>query len=194
MSYYLMGDSGTVVFRPYTGVVESEDASYSNKVTSNPIEGGSTIDDHAVAEPVKVSISGMVISHSAAARATLIAMCRNRDLIAYKGENQYDNMLITSLSIGQSKTAGTGFTFKLTLQYMRLSASAFAPISAFAMSSEARTATPSGKKQKGTRQEQNVGLVTPSSAYADYVSSFNDPQPKNSGMAAARSNPSYRGY
>ena len=60
MSYYLMGDSGTVVFRPYTGVVESEDASYSNKVTSNPIEGGSTIDDHAVAEPVKVSISGMV--------------------------------------------------------------------------------------------------------------------------------------
>ena len=186
MSYYLMGDSGTVVFRPYTGVVESEDASYSNKVTSNPIEGGSTIDDHAVAEPVKVSISGMVTSHSAAARATLIAMCRNRDLIAYKGENQYDNMLITSLSIGQSKTAGTGFTFKLKL--------AFAPISAFAMSSEARTATPSGKKQKGTRQEQNVGLVTPSSAYADYVSSFNDPQPKNSGMAAARSNPSYRGY
>lgn len=45
MSYYLMGDSGTVVFRPYTGVVESEDASYSNKVTSNPIEGGSTIDE-----------------------------------------------------------------------------------------------------------------------------------------------------
>lgn len=194
MSYYLMGDSGTVVFQPYTGVVESEDAAYSNKVTSNPIEGGSTIDDHAVAEPVKVSISGIVTSHSAAARATLIAMCQNRDLIAYKGEDQYDNMLITSLSIGRSKSAGMGFTFKLTLQYMRLSASAFAPISAFVMSSEARTAIPSGEKQKGTRQEQNVGLVTLSSAYADYVSSFNDPQPKNSGMAAARSNPSYRGY
>lgn len=99
MSYYLMGDSGTVVFRPYTGVVESEDASYSNKVTSNPIEGGSTIDDHAVAEPVKVSISGMVTSHSAAARATLIAMCRNRDLIAYKGENQYDNMCVLRLDL-----------------------------------------------------------------------------------------------
>lgn len=191
MSYYLMGDSGTVAFQPYTGVVESEDASYSNKVTNNPIEGGSTIDDHAVAEPVKVSISGTVTSSVAAARATLVAMCQNRDLIAYRGEDQYDNMLITSLSIGRSKTAGTGFAFKLTLQYMRLSTSAFAPISAFTMSSDARTAT---SKRKGTKQEQNVGLVTPSSAYADYVSSFNDPQPKNSGMAAARSNPSYRGY
>ena len=81
MSYYLMGDSGTVVFRPYTGVVESEDASYSNKVTSNPIEGGSTIDDHAVAEPVKVSISGMVTLR-----------CRPRNAYSDVPEPRFDSL------------------------------------------------------------------------------------------------------
>ena len=36
MSYYLIGDSGSVAFVPFSGVVQSEDATYTNKATSNP--------------------------------------------------------------------------------------------------------------------------------------------------------------
>ena len=173
MSYYLTGDSGTVAFQPFSGVVESEDATYSNKVTSNPIEGGGAIDE----------------------RAVLIAMCQNRDLLNYRGEDVYNDMLITSLSIGRSKAAGIGgFTFKLTLQQMRLTGAAYAPVMAFAMSGSDRAATRSKATEKSAKAEENIGLVTALSGYADYVSSFNDPQPKNTGITSARTNPTYRGY
>ena len=48
MAYTLTGrKSGTVRFNPMqTGVVEKESESYSSTVTSNPIENGSTINDH----------------------------------------------------------------------------------------------------------------------------------------------------
>ena len=195
MSYYLTGDSGTVAFQPFSGVVESEDATYSNKVTSNPIEGGGAIDDHAVADPVKVSVSGVVTSVVGGERAVLIAMCQNRDLLNYRGEDVYNDMLITSLSIGRSKAAGIGgFTFKLTLQQMRLTGAAYAPVMAFAMSGSDRAATHSKATEKSAKAEENIGLVTALSGYADYVSSFNDPQPKNTGITSARTNPTYRGY
>lgn len=195
MSYYLTGDSGTVTFQPFSGVVESEDATYSNKVTSNPIEGGGAIDDHAVADPVKVSVSGAVTSSMGGERATLIAMCQNRDLVTYRGEDMYSDMLITSLSIGRSKAAGMGgLIFKLTLQQIRLTGAAFAPIAAFTMSGADRAATRSKSTEKSARAEESLGLVTASSGYADYVSSFNDPQPKNTGITSARTNPTYRGY
>ena len=47
MAYILSGDSGTVIFQR-TATVTGENAQMSSKVTSNPIEGGGQITDHAV--------------------------------------------------------------------------------------------------------------------------------------------------
>ncbi len=193
MSYYLIGDSGTIAFQPLHGVIDAEDASYSNKVTSNPIEGGGTIDDHAVSEPVKLSVSGVITRPEGGEKDMLEAMAKNRDLLIYRGEASYSDMLITSLAIGRSSGIQGGFTFKLQLQQMQITGAAFAPVAQFSMSAD-RGAGTSAEKAPGARGETNAGLVTPSSAYAEYVASFSNPQPKNGDIAAARSNPSYRGY
>lgn len=57
MSYILSGDSGTVVF-DRTGTITNESPTMSSQVTSNPIEGGGKITDHAVLDPIKFSITG----------------------------------------------------------------------------------------------------------------------------------------
>lgn len=54
MSYILSGDSGTVVF-DRTGTITNESPTMSSQVTSNPIEGGGKITDHAVLDPIKFS-------------------------------------------------------------------------------------------------------------------------------------------
>ena len=71
MSYILSGDSGTVVF-DRTGTITNESPTMSSQVTSNPIEGGGKITDHAVLDPIKFSITGIV--STAAGYATLEAM------------------------------------------------------------------------------------------------------------------------
>lgn len=190
MSYYLIGDSGSVYFEPFAGIIESEGASYSNKVTSNPIEGGSTVTDHAVADPVKLDISG-IVTNMPGARDTLIAMRDNRDLLTYRGADAYENMLITSLSISRSKDAGpTGFIFKLTLQKMQIVGAAYAPVVATMRGSDAAASTALRSAQAPT----NVGLVTPASAYAAHVNSFTNPTPNNTAIAAARRTVANRGY
>lgn len=194
MSYYLIGDSGSVAFVPFSGVVQSEDATYTNKATSNPIEGGGTINDHAVAEPVKVSVSGLV-AQDGGQKAALIAMAANCDLISYRGHGSYNNMLITSLTIGHSADAGQGgFTFKASLQEMQVTGSALATVAQFSMSAQDRGAAVAVSKAKGAKQETNMGLVTPDTGYAQYVASFNDPVPNNTAITGARTNPSNRGY
>ena len=62
MAYTLTGrKSGTVRFNPMqTGVVEKESESYSSTVTSNPIENGSTINDHVNNASGTLNISGVI--------------------------------------------------------------------------------------------------------------------------------------
>ena len=94
MSYILSGDSGTVVF-DRTGTITNESPTMSSQVTSNPIEGGGKITDHAVLDPIKFSITGIV--STAAGYATLEAMWRNRDLLTYRGAEAFNNLLIINL-------------------------------------------------------------------------------------------------
>ena len=97
MSYILSGDSGTVVF-DRTGTITNESPTMSSQVTSNPIEGGGKITDHAVLDPIKFSITGIV--STAAGYATLEAMWRNRDLLTYRGAEAFNNLLIITTQNG----------------------------------------------------------------------------------------------
>ena len=71
MAYTLIGRrSGTVRFVPFqNGLVEKESESYSSSVTSNPIENGSSINDHVNNEAGTFSISGTIIGGEGAINA-----------------------------------------------------------------------------------------------------------------------------
>jgi hypothetical protein len=184
MPYTLIGDSGTVIFTK-TGTVTSEDATMSSKVTSNPIEGGGSITDHAVLDPIKFNISGVVIS--SAQYAMLETMWRNRDLLTYRGAEAFDNLLITSLQRTRSTDNAEGFGFRASFQQITITSAAFVDIKAPTMSQQ------NNNTRKSTKTTTQNGLMITSSEYVSYVASFNSTN-VNTSVAAGRTNPSYAGY
>ena len=127
MSYILSGDSGTVVF-DRTGTITNESPTMSSQVTSNPIEGGGKITDHAVLDPIKFSITGIV--STAAGYATLEAMWRNRDLLTYRGAEAFNNLLITNLKRTRTPDNAAGFGFTVSFQQITITSAAFVDIQA----------------------------------------------------------------
>ena len=63
MAYRLIGrKSGTISFTETTGTVTQETLTRSSKMTSNAIEGGSSIEDHVYLNPEQLQIEGVVVS------------------------------------------------------------------------------------------------------------------------------------
>jgi hypothetical protein len=186
----LIGDSGTVLFEK-TATVTSEDTTMSSKVTSNSIEGGSNITDHAVLDPIKFNIAGIVTS--SAQYATLEAMWRNRDLLTYRGAEAFDNLLITSLQRTRSTDNAEGFNFRASFQQITITSAAFVDIQAPTMRQQDSGTKKSAETAKSTKTTTQLSLVTTSSEYASYVASFNSTN-VNTSVAAGRTNPSYAGY
>lgn len=63
MAYTLSGSCGTVrLDARTTGVVINESVQRTSKVTSNPVEQGSDINDHVVNDPIKFTITGVTIN------------------------------------------------------------------------------------------------------------------------------------
>lgn len=139
MSYILSGDSGTVVF-DRTGTITNESPTMSSQVTSNPIEGGGKITDHAVLDPIKFSITGIV--STAAGYATLEAMWRNRDLLTYRGAEAFNNLLIINLKRTRTPDNAAGFGFAVSFQQITITSAAFVDIQAPAME-------PAGRQRAG---------------------------------------------
>lgn len=190
MSYILIGDSGTVTFSK-TGTITGENAQMTSKVTSNPIEGGGIITDHAVLDPIKFTINGIVTS--AAQYATLEAMWRNRDLLTYRGEEAFENLLITSLQRTRSADNAGGFGFTAAFQQISITGTAFVNLQAPTMSQQDAAAPKASAAKDATKQTAQNGLVTTSSEYAAYVTQFNSGN-TNASVGTGRANPSYAGY
>ncbi len=186
MSSILTGDSGTIVFERI-GTITGEDVTISNKATSNPIEKGSPINDHAVNDATKFNLAGVAVG--AGMRATLENMAKNRDLLSYRGKESYDNLLILNLNISHATDNINGFTFTASMQRMQITAAAFAPIGAPTMSSEDKSATTKARTKAKTEQ----GLQTPATTYGSHVSQYDAPA-VNKSITQARTNPSDKGY
>ena len=117
MSYMLIGSTSTVVFEK-TATVTDESPTMSSQVTSSPIEGGGKITDHAVLDPIKFTITGVVASP--AEYAALEAMWRGRELLTYRGAEAFDNLLITSLKRTRSKDNLGGYGFTIAFQQITI--------------------------------------------------------------------------
>lgn len=187
MSYMLMGDSGTVVFER-TSTVTGESVKLSSKATSNPIEGGGNINDHAALDPIKFDINVIVTSESG--YQTLESMWRNRDLLTYRGAESYDNLLILNLSRKRSVDNSDGYTLTISFQRMDIASAAFIPITGPTMSQQDAGAKTG---QKSAKKKTENGLSVPSGDYASYVNQFNGSN-SNTSITQPRTNPSYAGY
>lgn len=190
MSYILIGDSGTVTFQK-TGTITGENAQMTSKVTSNPIEGGGAITDHAVLDPIKFTINGIVTS--SAQYATLEAMWRNRDLLTYRGAEAFENLLITSLQRTRSADNAEGYGFTAAFQQITITSAAFVNLQAPSMSQQDAAAPKASTAKAGTKSTAQNGLIMPSSEYASYVTKFNSDN-VNTSVGTGRTNPSYAGY
>lgn len=187
MAYLLIGDSGTVQLSG-DGIITSESASYTAKVTSNPMEGGGQINDHATTEPIRFDVSGTVVG--GAARTTLEAMWRNRDLISYRGIEALDNLLITSLSISRSVNNRDGYEFKVSFTQVQIASAAFVPLTGPTITNLDADAEPAASAKKSAKKKTEDGLKVAANDYMNYSASFYGP---TSTAPTVRTNPSYNG-
>lgn len=190
MSYMLIGSSGTVVFEK-TAAVTDESPTFSSQVTSSPIEGGGKITDHAVLDPIKFTVTGVVSSQ--AEYAALETMWRGRELLSYRGVEAFDNLLIISLRRTRSKDNLDGYGFTIAFQQITITSAVFVDIKAPTMSQQDSGAGKSSEAAKSAKATTQNGLVTTSSEYVAYVASFSSAS-VNTSVAEGRTNPSYAGY
>ena len=132
MAYTITGRKcGTVRFEPETvGNIQTEQVSMSSKVTSNPIESGGDINDHVIKDPMKFTISGVIIGGQQA-QSTLQNMRERRDIVSYTGRNRVSNLVITSLTFDASAKNAKGCSFKATFQQVNISSAEVVEVGAY---------------------------------------------------------------
>jgi len=158
MAYTLTGrKGGTVRFVPMrSGVVEKESESYSSSVTSNPIENGSSINDHVNNDAGTFSISGTIVGGESAINA-LKAMRDSRDIITYAGVTRITNLVFTSLKFDRSYKNKTGAAFSASFKRVQTTSPEYIP----AGESLPMTSQDAGKSDDAQLAKTvNTGLIT----------------------------------
>lgn len=189
MAYTITGKKcGVVRFEPLeSGAITAEGITRSNKVTSNPVEKGSDINDHVISNPAKFTISGTAVGGMSAADR-LTEMQEQGDIVTYTGKNRLSDLVITDLKMDNKAKNKTGFDFTISFQTVNIVGSEYVPLGGQKTMSQS----------DGVQGVKNDGLKTVSetmisaSAYTDYVSSYNS-KPEGSHGPSSRSNPAYNG-
>ena len=193
MAYTLEGRKcGTVRFENRTvGTVQKETTTMSSKVTSVPMEDGSDINDHVTIDPQKFSVNGIIID-AAQGRDTLEAMWKGRDIIKYTGRSRIENLVITNLTFTADKSNAKGFSSRPACNRYKYPHPPRQRPAATPLWPCRMPASPKSYPASQTSQTRSDGLKTTvsetisSSAYAEYVNSFNS---KPSAAAARWSGP-----
>lgn len=200
MSYRLTGrKTGTVTFSPDVGTILRETATRSSKMTSNTVEGGSSIEDHVYLNPEQLQLEGIVVKHHSSFRSKLESMWKTRDLVTYIGKIRVSECVITSLQIKNDPSNKTGFRFTATLQKANVVANQYVELGQAMLMSQQDTGTggeTAGVKGSQTSATRSAGLKTTvnqkisQSAYAAYVDSYSG---KSSTGPSQRKSESYDG-
>lgn len=200
MAYILAGKkSGTVTFSPYTGTITQETLTRSSKMTSNAIEGGSSIEDHVYLNPEQLQIEGIVTKSHSSFKSRLEAMWKSRDLVTYTGKVRVSGYVITNLQIRNDPTNKKGFRFSATLQKANIVSGQYVEFGqALLMSQQdaasSQKAAPAQAAQttatKAAGLKTTVSQKISQSAYAAYVASYDG---KSSTGPSQRKSKSYNG-
>jgi hypothetical protein len=107
----------------YFTEVENEDYNYSNDITSNPVEDGSTVSDNVHSNPISIQISGILIGRTAYPQEKLIILrnyALNGDIISYNGIQGFEKCIIESFDNKHSVDVANGITFDITLKIISI--------------------------------------------------------------------------
>ncbi len=121
MAYTITGrKTGTVRFiADDTGTIQTENLSMTSKVTSNPVEDGSDINDHVILDTSNFGVSGVIIGGEKAVDA-LKRMRDERDILTYSGRTRAENLVITSLTFDYSSKSKDGCAFKVQFREVQI--------------------------------------------------------------------------
>ena len=165
--YSISGSAGTAVFLSVT----TESKTLSADVTSNAVESGGEVNDHAVAKPVKLDVTGVV---SEAGRLALEALQAARSLVTYQGQDSLNGCVITSLKLSSSSKLAGVYSCSVSLQEVRgvqaETVSLAGIVSAKKMSSQ--TGKTSSETKKSAKKSSTDGLLT-TNDYQSYVDQYN---------------------
>lgn len=198
MSYQLTGKkTGTVSFTASTGTITQETITKTSKMTSNAIEGGSSIEDHVYLNPEQFQVEGIVVKNHNSYKSRLEAMWKNRDLVTYVGKIRVSDYVITNLQIRNNSDNKNGFRFTATLQKANIVSAQYVETGqAMLMSQQDAQEAPKTSAPSQASATKSAGLKTTvsqqisQSAYATYVNSYNG---KSSPGPAQRKTAGYNG-
>ena len=202
MAYTITGEKcGTVrLDAATTGVIVTESIQRSSKVTSNPVERGSDINDHAITDPIRLTITGVTIKGDGQA-SILRRMWKERDIVEYVGRNRVSSCVITNYKSDSDAKHKDGSSFTIQLQVVNITSAEYVETGEQMMSAQdadAPTTEASSMmvKEAEPRATSAAGLKTTStekissSAYAAYVNSYQNKAASSSGPSG-RGTPSY---
>jgi len=198
MAYTIEGrKSGVVRFIPdNSGTINSESISLASKVTSNPVEDGSSITDHVINDTARFNVAGQIIGGDKAI-AALKNMRDKRDILTYTGRSRMTNLVITSLTFDYNSRNKSGCTFRAAFQEIMITASERVEVGEMPpmkVQDAGKSSTSQANQTGNAGMQTTVTQSISSSAYANYVNSFNRPSspgpstratPSNSGVTAA---------
>lgn len=193
MAYTITGrKSGTVRFLPEdNGIVQTESASMTSRVTSNPIESGADLHDHVINDAEKFSISGTIIGGNSAI-AALKSMRDKRDILTYTGRTRASNLVITSLTFDFAAKNKDGCAFKVQFQQVFITSAEVVEVGEVPMSQQdaGKASTPQANKTSNAGTQTAATQSISGSAYASYVASYSG---TSSAGPATRTTASYSG-
>ena len=172
MAYTITGEKcGTVrLDAEKTGVVVTESVQRSSKVTSNPVEKGSDINDHVINDPSDI----------------LERMWKEKDVVEYTGRTRISDCVITSFKSDISADNKNGSRFTVSLKVInRVSAEYVASGEQMMSAQDANASKKVSKSQtKSTTADglhTTVSQTISSSAYSSYVNSYANKAASSSG-------------
>lgn len=113
----IMGSGITVEF----DAVLTERVSRSGTITSAPIEGNLTVNDHFARGQVTISISGVCTTDGANKVANLTKLYTLGNTCTYVGRNWLGNVVITKFDTDHGGQYEGGFSFTMSLTSVRIS-------------------------------------------------------------------------
>lgn len=141
----------------YYILVESEDPSFPNEVTDQPVEKGVPLSDHVQRQPRSIALSGVIVGADAIKiRDYLIVASDNGKLVKFVGRNAFSGV-ITGLATSHSHKVANGYAFSFTLREIRIAeTSAAGKLPALVKSQAAPIINAGTKKTKSTSTTSNV--------------------------------------
>ncbi|PZD96401.1 hypothetical protein DNH61_07780 [Paenibacillus sambharensis] len=139
-------------------LVESEEPSYENQATEQPVEKGVNLTDHVQRLARKLSIKGIVAGPGASRkRAYLIQASDSGKVVYYSGRNTFRGV-ITGLTTGHTSSIADGFTFSMTLREIRVASSSTVSQLPLAIRSQVSPVTSSGTKQTKSKRDESTEM------------------------------------